>query len=68
MKLLVLGILTATAYGHTINYAKIEILTEQYTSNLYMLAGTPIRGARIRLISARAATRHEKRKYEETSV
>jgi uncharacterized protein len=26
------------------------------------------RGARIRLISARTATRHEKRKYEETSV
>lgn len=41
MKLLVLGILTATAYAQTINYAKIEILTEQYTPNLYMLAGAP---------------------------
>jgi uncharacterized protein len=27
-----------------------------------------IRGARIRLISARAATKHERRKYEETSL
>jgi cyclase len=41
MKLLVLGMLTAVAYGQTINYAKIEILTEQYTPNLYMLAGAP---------------------------
>ena len=41
MKLLILGILTAAAYGPTINYAKIEILTEQYTPNLYMLAGAP---------------------------
>jgi cyclase len=30
-----------TAYAQTINYAKIEILTEQYTPNLYMLAGAP---------------------------
>jgi len=31
---------TISAYAQ-INYAKIEILTEQYTSNLYMLAGAP---------------------------
>jgi cyclase len=32
--------LSITASGQ-INYAKIEILTEQYTPNLYMLAGAP---------------------------
>ena len=32
--------LTISAYAQ-INYAKIEILTEQYTPNLYMLAGAP---------------------------
>src|SRR5215475_6299880 len=41
MKLLAAGILTVTLYGQTINYAKIEILTEQYAPNLYMLAGAP---------------------------
>ncbi len=41
MKLLVMAVLCASAYCQTINYAKIAILTEQYTSNLYMLAGAP---------------------------
>jgi glyoxylase-like metal-dependent hydrolase (beta-lactamase superfamily II) len=41
MKLLAFVVLAATAYGQTINYARIEILTEQYTPNLYMLAGAP---------------------------
>jgi glyoxylase-like metal-dependent hydrolase (beta-lactamase superfamily II) len=45
MKLLVFATVAATvavsAYAQTINYAKIEILTEPYTPNLYMLAGAP---------------------------
>jgi glyoxylase-like metal-dependent hydrolase (beta-lactamase superfamily II) len=41
MKLLFLAILCTTACGQSINYAKIEILTEQYTPNLFMLAGAP---------------------------
>jgi glyoxylase-like metal-dependent hydrolase (beta-lactamase superfamily II) len=41
MKLLLLAILCTTACGQSINYAKIEILTEQYTANLFMLAGAP---------------------------
>jgi glyoxylase-like metal-dependent hydrolase (beta-lactamase superfamily II) len=42
MKSLVLAIaVSATAYGQIINYAKIEILTEQYTPNLFMLSGAP---------------------------
>ena len=40
MKLLGLAIFATAAYAQ-INYAKIEILTEQYTPNLYMLAGAP---------------------------
>ena len=40
MKLLALATFALTAYAQ-INYAKIEILTEQYTPNLYMLAGAP---------------------------
>ena len=40
MKYLLLTALAVTAYGQ-INYAKIEILTEKYTPNLYMLAGAP---------------------------
>src|SRR5262249_47371091 len=39
-KLLPFTMLAAGLYGQ-INYAKIEILTEQYTPNLYMLAGAP---------------------------
>jgi cyclase len=41
MKLLAIAAFSLTAYAQTINYAKIEILTEQYTPNLYMLAGVP---------------------------
>jgi glyoxylase-like metal-dependent hydrolase (beta-lactamase superfamily II) len=41
MKLLVLASVPILAYGQTINYARIEILTERYTPNLYMLAGAP---------------------------
>jgi cyclase len=45
MKLLAFATVAATvaisARAQTINYAKIEILTEQYTPNLYMLAGAP---------------------------
>ena len=37
----ILAALAITACAQTINYAKIEILTEQYTPNLYMLAGAP---------------------------
>ena len=37
----ILATLAITAYAQTINYAKIEIVTEQYTPNLYMLAGAP---------------------------
>ena len=40
MKRLALVSFGITAYAQ-INYAKIEILTEQYTPNLYMLAGAP---------------------------
>ena len=40
MKLLILSMLAISAQAQ-INYAKIEILTEQYTPNLYMLAGAP---------------------------
>src|ERR1041384_5059274 len=40
MKLFLLLGLTAAAHGQ-INYGKIEILTEKYTPNLYMLAGAP---------------------------
>jgi cyclase len=40
MKLLALAAFAVTAHAQ-INYAKIEILTEQYTPNLYMLAGAP---------------------------
>jgi len=36
----ILAAFAVTAYAQ-INYAKIEILTEQYTPNLYMLAGAP---------------------------
>ena len=36
----ILAAFAFTAYAQ-INYAKIEILTEQYTPNLYMLAGAP---------------------------
>ena len=36
-----LVLLAIAAHAQTINYAKIEILTEQYTPNLYMLAGAP---------------------------
>ena len=36
-----LATLAIITYAQTINYAKIEILTEQYTPNLYMLAGAP---------------------------
>src|SRR5256885_1447120 len=41
MKLLPFAAFAIAAYAQTINYAKIEILTEQYTPNLYMLAGAP---------------------------
>jgi hypothetical protein len=41
VKWLVLACLPIVVYGQTINYARIEILTEQYTPNLYMLAGAP---------------------------
>ena len=41
MKLLLLGTLAVAAWGQSINYAKIEILTERYTPQLYMLAGAP---------------------------
>jgi len=37
----ILAALAITTYAQTINYAKIEIVTEQYTPNLYMLAGAP---------------------------
>ena len=40
MKRISLATLAVAAYAQ-INYAKIEILTEQYTPNLYMLAGAP---------------------------
>lgn len=40
MKLLALAALAATACAQ-IQYDKIEILTEQYSPNLYMLAGAP---------------------------
>lgn len=40
MKFLILIALAVTTSAQ-INYAKIEILTEQYTPNLYMLAGAP---------------------------
>ncbi len=40
MKLLALTALATAAYAQ-INYPKIEILTERYTPNLYMLAGAP---------------------------
>lgn len=40
MKPLAFAAFALTSYAQ-INYAKIEILTEQYTPNLYMLAGAP---------------------------
>jgi len=40
-KVAALVALAVTSSAQTINYAKIEILTEQYTPNLYMLAGAP---------------------------
>src|SRR4051794_6993379 len=41
MKFLLLATFAITASAQGINYAKIEILTEQYAPNLYMLAGAP---------------------------
>ena len=41
MKLPVFALLGLAASAQSINYAKIEILTEQYAPNLYMLAGAP---------------------------
>jgi cyclase len=41
MKRIVLATFFSVTASAQINYAKIEILTEQYTPNLYMLAGAP---------------------------
>ncbi len=41
MKLLAFATIAVAACAQTIHYDKIEILTEQYTPNLYMLAGAP---------------------------
>lgn len=45
MRFPILAVLSLTAWNQIvfaqINYAKIEILTEQYAPNLYMLAGAP---------------------------
>ena len=41
MKLLALAVACSIGTYAQINYAKIEILTEQYSPNLYMLAGAP---------------------------
>jgi len=37
-----LVLLAIAAHAQTINYAKIEILTEQYTPNLYMWRALPV--------------------------
>ena len=50
-----------------VSKGSIEFLGESIKRSLLIVVHT-IRGERIRLISARTATKHERRKYEETSL
>ena len=52
---------------HAGDEARFVIIGQSSQRSLLIVVDT-IRGARIRLISARAATKHERRKYEETSL
>jgi uncharacterized DUF497 family protein len=52
---------------HTIDEERVVIVVMSSERSLLIVVHT-IRGERIRLISARPATKHERRNYEETSL
>ena len=52
---------------HSGDEERFVIIGQSSQRSLLIVVHT-IRGARIRLIGARAATKHERRKYEETSL
>jgi len=52
---------------HVIDEERLVIIGMSSTRSLLIVVHT-IRGERIRLISARSATNHERRNYEETSL
>jgi uncharacterized protein len=59
--------ITISDPDHAIDEARFVIVGMSSERNLPIVVHT-IRGERIRLISARSATRHERRNYEETSL
>lgn len=59
--------ITISDPDHSGNEERFVIVGSNSRRTLLVVVHT-IRGARIRLISARAATKHEKRKYEEGSL
>jgi hypothetical protein len=53
--------------GHARSEERFVIIGKSSTNKLLIVVHT-VREARVRLISARGATRHERRNYEETSL
>ena len=53
--------------GHARSEERFVIIGKASTNKLLIVVHT-VREARVRLISARGATRHERRNYEETSL